>query len=210
MKTDIKFTGNYRSYSYRGRINRGRKGQYQGTQNRQDIQPRKCRSCQSTEHLIRYCPVRFCQACGKRGHDQYSNTCSNFQSRLYEPDSTDNVGTEETVTLQIRLGDKSVNAILDSGAGCSIIDIGSLEEIGSENKVSPCNGRFVNASGILMDIAGVVKLPVQLKGMKPVVHEFKVLNTKTYSNIIIGRDFMRLFGSVEFDFDRNRVHLGRT
>ena len=80
MKTDIKFTGNYRSNSYRGCNNRGRKGQYQGTQNRQDIQPRKCRSCHSTEHLIRYCPVRFCQACGKRGHDQYSNTCSNFQS----------------------------------------------------------------------------------------------------------------------------------
>ena len=39
----------------------------------------KCRSCQSTEHMFRSCPTRFCQACGKRGHDAWDKSCPNFQ-----------------------------------------------------------------------------------------------------------------------------------
>ncbi len=42
-------------------------------------QARKCRSCQSTEHLFRDCPTRFCQACGKRGHDAWQQSCPNYQ-----------------------------------------------------------------------------------------------------------------------------------
>lgn len=39
----------------------------------------KCRSCQSTEHLFRSCPVRYCQACGKKGHDAWDKVCENYQ-----------------------------------------------------------------------------------------------------------------------------------
>ena len=34
-------------------------------------QARKCRPCQSSEHLFWDCPTRFCQACGSRGHDAW-------------------------------------------------------------------------------------------------------------------------------------------
>jgi hypothetical protein len=39
----------------------------------------KCRSCQSTEHLVKNCPTRFCQACGNRGHDFWNTTCPKYQ-----------------------------------------------------------------------------------------------------------------------------------
>ena len=39
----------------------------------------KCRTCQSTEHMFRSCPTRFCQACGRRGHDAWDKSCPNFQ-----------------------------------------------------------------------------------------------------------------------------------
>lgn len=39
----------------------------------------KCRSCQSTGHLYRFCPQRFCQACGKKGHDAWDKSCPNYQ-----------------------------------------------------------------------------------------------------------------------------------
>jgi len=42
-------------------------------------QRRKCRSCQSTDHLVKNCPTRFCQACGQRGHDSWETSCPNFQ-----------------------------------------------------------------------------------------------------------------------------------
>ncbi len=38
-----------------------------------------CRTCQSNEHLYRACPMRFCQACGKRGHDAWDSSCENYQ-----------------------------------------------------------------------------------------------------------------------------------
>ena len=40
---------------------------------------RKCCSCQSTDHLVKNCPTRFCQACGQRGHDSWETSCPNFQ-----------------------------------------------------------------------------------------------------------------------------------
>ena len=59
-----------------------------------------------------------------------------------------------------------------------------------------------------MDILGTVNMEVKFNRMKPIVHEFKVLNTRTYSNILIGRDLMKMFGTVKFDFTKNRVQLG--
>ena len=41
---------------------------------------RQCRSCKATDHFIRDCPQRFCQACGNRGHDQTSDQCPNYQT----------------------------------------------------------------------------------------------------------------------------------
>ena len=39
----------------------------------------KCRSCQSSEHLVKDCPTRYCQACGNRGHDSWQESCPNYQ-----------------------------------------------------------------------------------------------------------------------------------
>lgn len=110
----------------------------------------------------------------------------------------------------MELNHKTVNSVLDSGAGCSVIDIGTLENLGLCDKIVKSHDRLINASGKEMDIAGVVSINVEIKGTKPVIHDFKVLNAKTYSNVLLGRDFMKLFGSVTFNFAENKVHLGRT
>ena len=68
--------------SYRGQGNNRRN---RGSQNRGRGGPpasfnnvKKCRSCQTIGHIVRDCPTRFCQACGQRGHDQWSSQCPNF------------------------------------------------------------------------------------------------------------------------------------
>ena len=38
-----------------------------------------CRNCQSPNHGYVKCPTRFCQACGGRGHDAWSQECPNFK-----------------------------------------------------------------------------------------------------------------------------------
>ena len=78
-----------------------------------------------------------------------------------------------------------INAMMDSGAGCSIIDLGSLERIGMQTCVERRNTVLINASGNEMNIVGIVKIPMAISHVKSIVHEFKVLDTKTYANILM-------------------------
>ncbi len=65
-----------RGRGFGGRRGRGSRGFRRGGRN--NNQSRRCRSCQSTDHLIRNCPNKFCEACGQRGHSQYDQTCLNY------------------------------------------------------------------------------------------------------------------------------------
>ena len=90
--TDVNHLSNYRGSWNRGRSRRGRggyngggrggfRGGYRGGNHNDNRNvPRPCRGCRGTDHLVRNCPTRFCQACGNRGHDQNSEHCPNFRS----------------------------------------------------------------------------------------------------------------------------------
>ncbi len=67
------FTNQFSHGRGRGR-SRGRSGGIGGRQ-----QPLKCRVCNSTDHLFGKCPERFCQACGKKGHDGLQTECPKYR-----------------------------------------------------------------------------------------------------------------------------------
>ena len=89
LENDVSFTTNpsfvgQRAFSGRnfrgrgrGRQSRGR-GHFRGGYRAPNNQL-KCRSCQSTDHLVASCPTRFCQACGQRGHDSWNSVCPKYQ-----------------------------------------------------------------------------------------------------------------------------------
>ena len=56
-----------------------------------------------------------------------------------------------------------------------------------------------------MNILRVVRIPTKISNAKLIVHEFKVLDLRSNANILIGRDYMRLFQTITFDF----LHLTR-
>ena len=70
----VSWSGNRGANRYRG--NRGRRGRGRG---RGNSNSRKCRGCESTNHIVRDCPQRFCQACGKQGHDQSNPSCEKYR-----------------------------------------------------------------------------------------------------------------------------------
>ena len=99
---------------------------------------------------------------------------------------------------------------MDTGSGCSIIDLGTLQRIGLDNCIDKSSPKaLINASGDTMKILGTVKIDVTIAGSQPRNHVFQVLDSVTYSNVLLGRDFMRHFGSVQFDFARNSIQLGK-
>ena len=76
----------YREYSRRSRPGRGNShangrgsGRGRGRSQVRNTVTRKCRSCGNSDHLIKDCPEKFCEACGNRGCKSWSRECPNFQ-----------------------------------------------------------------------------------------------------------------------------------
>lgn len=99
------------------------------------------------------------------------------------------------------------NALLDTGASCSLIDIGTLRNLSLDNKIMKSQHEIVNASGNKMNISGSVNIEVSLQN-KVISQNFKVLHAESYQNVLLGRDFLSKFGNVELDFTNKRVRLG--
>ena len=83
--------------------------------------------------------------------------------------------TAGTAVVKARLQDKGTNVLLDTGAGRSVVDIGTVQEIGLSTHIKPfppTRTALSNASGVEMDMAGVVSISVLLGG-KTVEHDFE-------------------------------------
>ena len=66
----------------------------------------------------------------------------------------------------------------------------------------------MDASGNNMDIIGSVEILVQVDGAS-LMQNFKVLGSNTYKHVLLGRNFLAKFASVEFDCQNNAVKLGK-
>ena len=180
------------------------RGIYQNT----PYQQRKCRCCQSTTHLLKNCPSRFCQNCGQRGHDSKDQVCPKFHG-LASSSNTNFVGDSCAVVVAAKLHNFRTHAMLDRGSGASVLDLGTLQKIGLDAHVDKTSAKsLINASGDKMKILGSVHVKVTLPGSQPRDDVFQVLDSVTYANILLGRDFMKKFGAVRFDFSSNIIELG--
>ena len=86
ISTDSSGNANVNSVTRGRAASRGNRFQRRGSsypsrrpQGRGGRNDRKCRGCQSTGHIVKDCPTRFCQACGQRGHDAWQQDCPNHQ-----------------------------------------------------------------------------------------------------------------------------------
>ena len=70
-----------------------------------------------------------------------------------------------TVTVNLKMNHMPVHAILDLGARCSVIDLGSFEKLGLAQNITSSNRHFINASGKTMDILGTVNMEVKFNRM---------------------------------------------
>ena len=66
-------------YSRSGRGNNRGNNRGRGRATGRNNGAKPCRSCGSTEHLIKNCPTKFCEACGQRGCNQWSRECPKHQ-----------------------------------------------------------------------------------------------------------------------------------
>ena len=70
-----------------------------------------------------------------------------------------------TVVLKAIIDNHLTTALLDSGAGVSIIDSESLKRLNITKHVTPTIDTLIDASGNQMNILGKVTLTILIKGM---------------------------------------------
>lgn len=87
------------------------------------------------------------------------------------------------------------------------MDMGTFESLGLKSEIIPFTNQLVDASGNNMSIIGSTMVNISIRG-HILSQEIKILNSKTYRNVILGRDFLSKFESVAFDFTKHRVKLG--
>ena len=91
------------------------------------------------------------------------------------------------------------------------MDLGTFENLDIDVKIEEmkkCKDVLRDASDNQMDILGIARIKVHVCGSgKQFMHNFHILNQRTYRNVIMGRDLMRKFKSVTFDFERDAIHL---
>ena len=78
---------------------------------------------------------------------------------------------------------KKMNALLGTGASCSLIDIWTLQIFGFDPKIIIIEHRLVDASGREMNIMGSGKVTITGDGVI-IKQNLKVLNAKTYKNVL--------------------------
>ena len=126
---------------------------------------------------------------------------------------TINENADFSVVVRGMINDNPTNVMLDTGASLSVIDMGTIDHMKLVDNIRsiPNNSpKCIDASANLMQIIGTVELKVKLIGTANVIiHKFRVLNTQSSSNIIFGRDLMKKYDNIEFDFTNNRIRVGR-
>ena len=114
---------------------------------------------------------------------------------------------EDCVTLQLIIAGQELAAFLDTGAKPSVIDLGTVKRLGLEEEIREESGRVYGLCKSPVQVKSSIEIPIQIGDEKPQVSRLQVLESEE-PTLLLGRSFMRNFGSVLFDRDRSIIRLG--
>ena len=118
------------------------------------------------------------------------------------------VGTELSVILPVRVANTTLEMVLDSGAGPSVIDLRTIRELGLERRIYRQVGKVHGVGQNPVHLVGNITLEIDLGDNQVSRHSFGVLHDTTAKTRILGRDLLKKFGSTQFDWESHRVRIG--
>ena len=177
-----------------------------------------CYICNEFGHGYKNCPKRLCWICGQQGHKPWDCPKSRGPRRKRQEgwrrdDNKDSVLVvgpgEGACSIQVRVGDHTLLAMLDTGARPSVIDRETLQNLRLERRIREGSSKVFGLCDAPVDVIGYVDVEVCVGTRAPVTQRLQVLNSDNQV-FILGREFMRKFGAVAFDFQGGIIKLGNT
>ena len=96
------------------------------------------------------------------------------------------------------------NTLVDSGAGCSLIDKKLLDQMGAFN-IQKTKKKWLDASENVIPILGTVTLPVSIIGSRHKKNVEFFISQSLSNLVILGRDFMEQFETVTFNIKKHWI-----
>ena len=154
---------------------------------------RGCYICGGS-HIWKYCPGKRCPGCRERGHTL--NECLKRSGpkggrKILNLEHW-GTSTELSVVLPVKLNGKSITAILDSGAGPSVIDYNTIFDLGLKSLVRDRLSLVYALARKPVTVVGDVNLTLDLGGGQIVTHTFEVLRRFHSTELVWGTHKVRL------------------
>ena len=111
------------------------------------------------------------------------------------------------VVLPVKLDGEPVSALLDSGAGPSVVDLQTVRNLGLETRMHNITSKIFGLAQEPINVVGRLEVLLDLGNDQTVQHSFEVLNG-VQNTCILGRDLLSKFGALEFDWLNHQVRVG--
>ena len=114
---------------------------------------------------------------------------------------------EDAVTLNIRIQDQEVKAILDTGATPCVIDRGTIERLKLSRMIKPEPSKVYGQCNSPVRVLGHIMAEIRVRSHKPLLQKLQVLDSEE-PTVLFGRQFMRHLSTISFDFQQSRIKIG--
>ena len=118
------------------------------------------------KHFWKICPDKRYSSCGQKGHPIRDCSTGHKGKDSVLTAETDGTGVEMSVLISIKLNGMPTSGLVDSSAGQSVIDLGTVRVLGLEELVQSKDGRVYGISREPVHIMGKLDLTVGLATKK--------------------------------------------
>ncbi|KAI6661455.1 hypothetical protein LOD99_13327 [Oopsacas minuta] len=133
-----------------------------------------------------------CYTCGKHGHGYLD------QIGPYD---------DKSASISVRVYGLPILALLDTGAKVNVVDRQTVEYLGLGQLIKPEIGHVYGVCGTPVSVVGSIEIPIEVNGEEAGKTHVQVLDGEGQA-LLLGRQFFRRFGRVEFDWNKGTITLG--